>query len=72
VPVEGPPGPDLVLVQAGLALSLLQAFLASLMGITGTRDGVSSQDAGLVAWVREQIALPVAAGVIVGSAFVCA
>ena len=37
-------------------------YAASLMGITGTRDAVSGQAAGLVARVREHTALPVAVG----------
>jgi tryptophan synthase alpha chain len=37
-------------------------YAASLMGITGTREAVSGQAAGLVARVREHTALPVAVG----------
>ena len=37
-------------------------YAASLMGITGTRDAVSGQAAGLVARVRGHTALPVAVG----------
>jgi tryptophan synthase alpha chain len=37
-------------------------YAASLMGITGARDSVSSQAAGLVARVRECTSLPVAVG----------